>query len=81
MRDLEKDFNLAGEMIDEVLDDFEASELDAGAALGGAMTALVFRIILSSPDASTAMGMISSSMASGARLAAHFEDDPNEVRH
>lgn len=83
MSKIEKDFDLAGEMINEVLDDFEAGDLDAGAALGGAMTALVFRIILSSPDVSTAMGMITSSMASGAQLAAHYQDaiDDSEVRH
>jgi len=76
--DLEKDFDLASEMMNELLDDFENSDIQAGAAMGGALTALIFRLILSSPDESTTLGMLSSAMSHAAAAAASTED---EVRH
>lgn len=75
---MDKDFNLASVMMNELLDDFENSEMQAGAAIGGALTALLFRLILSSEDQSTTIGMISSAMHHAAAAAASAED---EVRH
>ena len=60
--ELEKDFDLASDMMNELLDDFENSNIQAGAAMGGALTALLFRLIVSSPDNTTSMGMLSSAM-------------------
>jgi len=77
---MDKDFNLASDMMNELLDDFENSEMQAGAAIGGALTALLFRLILSSEDQSTTIGMISSAMHHAAAAAASAEDE-DEVRH
>ena len=79
--DLEKDFDLASEMMNELLDDFENSDIQAGAAMGGALTALLFRLILSSEDQSTTLGMLSSAMHHAAAAAAMAVEDEDNVRH
>ena len=76
---MDKDFNLASDMMNELLDDFENSDMQAGAAIGGALTAILFRLILSSPDESTTLGMLSSAMNHAAVAAAASAED--EVRH
>lgn len=86
MKSIEEQFDYAGTCMNELLDHLnEDDELNAGAVLGGALTALVFRIIVSSPDSSTAIGMITTAMASGARIAAEYEefeaDGDDGVRH
>jgi len=78
--DLEKDFELASDMMNELLDDFENSDIQAGAAMGGALTALLFRLIVSSPDNTTAMGMLSSAMGQASFIAASYEHD-EETKH
>lgn len=86
MKSIEEQFDYAGTCMNELLDQLnDDDELNAGAVLGGALTALVFRIIVSSPDSSTAIGMITTAMASGARIAAEYEefeaDGDDGVRH
>ena len=86
MKSIEEQFDYAGTCMNELLDQLnDDDELNAGAVLGGARTALVFRIIVSSPDSSTAIGMITTAMASGARIAAEYEefeaDGDDGVRH
>ena len=73
--ELEKDFDLASDMMNELLDDFDHADMQAGAAMGGALTALIFRLILSSPDESTTLGMLSSAMSHAAVAAASVEED------
>jgi|TARA_R100001460_G_scaffold1672_2_gene6104 hypothetical protein len=79
-KDLEKDFDLASDMMNELLDDFDASDLQAGAAMGGALTALLFRLMVSSPDNSTTMGMLSSAMNQAATFASAYEVE-EETKH
>ena len=80
MKSIEEQFDYAGNCMNELLDQLnEDDELNAGAVLGGALTALVFRIIVSSPDSSTAIGMITTAMASGARIAAEYEEFEEEL--
>ena len=77
----EADFDRAGDEINALIDEMMDEDLDAGAVLGGMLTALVFRLIVSSPDSTTALGMITSCMAGGARIAAEYEEFENETCH
>ena len=72
-KDLEKDFNLAGEEINAMLDEMEQDGHDIGAVMGGALTALLFRLMVQSPDNSTTIGMLSSAMNQAAVIAAAYE--------
>jgi len=71
----EKDYDKAGDELNKLVERLEKEGLHAGAVLGGMLTTLIFRLIISSPDSSTAIGMITSCMASGARIAADFENE------
>jgi len=71
--ELENDFNLAGEEINAMLDEMEQDGHDIGAVMGGALTALLFRLMVQSPDNSTTMGMLSSAMNQAAVIAAAYE--------
>jgi len=71
--ELEDDFNLAGEEINAMLDEMEQDGHDIGAVMGGALTALLFRLMVQSPDNSTTMGMLSSAMNQAAVIAAAYE--------
>lgn len=77
----EQDYDRAGEEINALIDELQDDGLNAGAVLGGMLTALIFRLIVSSPDSTTAIGMITSCMASGARIAAEYDFDEDEVMH
>ena len=77
----EQDYDRAGEEINALIDELQDDGLNAGAVLGGMLTALIFRLIVSSPDSTTAIGMITSCMASGARIAAEYDFDDDEVMH
>lgn len=77
----EEDYDRAGEEINALIDELQDDGLNAGAVLGGMLTALIFRLIVSSPDSTTAIGMITSCMASGARIAAEYDFDEDEVMH
>ena len=74
-------FDEAGHRIEELLDEMAKEGHNAGAVMGGALTALVFRLIISSPDSTTAIGMITSCMASGARAAVEYENENAETTH
>ena len=77
----EEDYDRAGEEINDLIDELQAEGLNAGAVIGGMLTALIFRLIVSAPDSSTAIGMITSCMANGARIAAEYDFDEDEVMH
>jgi len=77
---MEKDFDIAGDLINELFDDFDSRDLDMGAAMGGALTAVFFRLFISSPDKVTAMGMLSSAMGQAALMTAGYEAD-EETKH
>ena len=74
-------FDEAGQRVEDLLDEMADEGHNAGAAMGGALTALVFRLIISSPDSTTAIGMITSCMASGARAAVEYESEKEETAH
>jgi len=80
MSDLESDFNYAGDEMNSLLDEMEAEGYNAGAVMGGALTALLFRLMVSSPDTNTTMGMLSSAMNQAAVIAAAY-DHEEETRH
>ena len=82
MSDLESDFNYAGDEMNALLDEMEAEGYNAGAVMGGALTALLFRLLVSSPDTNTTMGMLSSAMNQAAVIAAAYNlEEPEETRH
>jgi hypothetical protein len=72
---MEQDFDIAGDMINELIDDFDSRNLDAGASMGGALTAILFRLMISCPDKSTAMGMLASALAQASLMTAGYEAD------
>jgi hypothetical protein len=53
---------------------------DIGAVMGGALTALLFRLMVQSPDGNTTMGMLSSAMNQAAVIAAEY-NMINETKH
>lgn len=71
--DIEQQFDLAGDEINALLDEFEIEGYNAGAVLGGALTALFFRLMMQSPDKSTTMGMVASAMSQASVIAAACE--------
>jgi hypothetical protein len=82
MSDLESDFNYAGDQMNALLDEMEAEGYNAGAVMGGALTALLFRLMVQSPDTNTTMGMLSSAMNQAAVIAAAYNlEEPEETRH
>jgi len=80
MSDLESDFNYAGDEMNALLDEMEAEGYNAGAVMGGALTALLFRLMVQSPDTNTTMGMLSSAMNQAAVIAAAYDYD-EETKH
>ena len=80
MSDLEHDFDYAGDQMNALLDEMEQDGHNAGAAMGGALTALLFRLMVSSPDSNTTMGMLSSAMNQAAVIAAAYDYD-EETKH
>ena len=80
--DLERDFDFAGDQMNALLDEMEQDGHNAGAVMGGALTALLFRLLVSSPDTNTTMGMLSSAMNQAAVIAAAYNlEEPEEKRH
>ena len=80
MSDLEHDFDYAGDQMNALLDEMEQDGHNAGAVMGGALTALLFRLMVQSPDNSTTMGMLSSAMNQAASIAAAYNYD-EETKH
>ena len=78
--DLEEDFDYAGDQMNALLDEMEQDGHNAGAVMGGALTALLFRLMVSSPDSNTTMGMLSSAMNQAAVIAAAYDYD-EETKH
>ena len=78
--ELNDDFNIAGDQINALLDEMEQDGHDIGAVMGGALTALLFRLMVHSPDGNTTMGMLSSAMNQAAVIAAEY-DMINETKH
>ena len=79
--DLEKQFDYAGNEMNALLDQLEKDGFDTGAVLGGALTALLFRLVVQSPDGSTAIGMLSSAMHQAASIARAYTADEEETEH
>tara|TARA_S200002703_G_C3679800_1_gene208758 strand:+ start:421 stop:669 length:249 start_codon:yes stop_codon:yes gene_type:complete len=79
--DLEKQFDYAGNEMNALLDQLEKDGFDTGAVLGGALTALLFRLVVQSPDGSTAIGMLSSAMHQAASIARAYTTDEEETEH
>ena len=71
--ELENDFDLAGEEMNAMLDEMQQDGHDIGAVMGGALTALLFRLMVQSPDNSTTMGLLSSAMNQAAVIAAAYD--------
>lgn len=78
--ELEDDFDIAGDHMNALLDELEQDGHNAGAVMGGALTALLFRLMVQSPDNSTTMGMLSSAMNQAAVIAAAY-DYEGETKH
>lgn len=78
--DLERDFDFAGDQMNALLDEMEQDGHNAGAVMGGALTALLFRLMVSSPDTNTTMGMLSSAMNQAAIIAAAYDYEA-ETKH
>jgi len=80
--DLEKEFDYAGNQMNALLDEMEAEGCNTGAILAGSLTALLFRLVVQSPDNSTVMGMLSSAMGQAANIAAAYAAaDEEETKH
>jgi hypothetical protein len=78
--ELNDDFGIAGDQINALLDEMEQDGHDIGAVMGGALTALLFRLMVQSPDGNTTMGMLSSAMNQAAVIAAEY-DTLGETKH
>ena len=78
--ELNDDFGIAGDQVNALLDEMEQDGHDIGAVMGGALTALLFRLMVQSPDGNTTMGMLSSAMNQAAVIAAEY-DMINETKH
>ena len=78
--DLERDFDFAGDQMNALLDEMEQDGHNTGAVMGGALTALLFRLMVQSPDNSTTMGVLSSAMNQAASIAAAYDYD-EETKH
>ena len=74
-------FDEAGQRVQDLLEKMSDEGYDVGAVMGGALTAIIFRLIISSPDSTTAIGMITSCMASGARAAVEYENENPKTTH
>lgn len=71
------DFESASDEMDALLDRFEAAGYNSGAAMGGAMQAIIFRMAIGAPDAATALGFMGSCMSTAALMAT----DSDETEH
>ena len=77
MDNAKDDFESASDEMDALLDRFEAAGYDGGAAMGGAMQALIFRMAIGAPNAATALGFMGSCMSTAALMAS----PPDETEH
>ena len=73
--DLEKHLIYAGDEMNALLDQLDADGFNTGAVLGGALTALLFRLVVQSPNGSTAIGMLSSAMHQAATIARAYDEE------
>ena len=78
--DLEKQCDYAGNEMNALLDKLETEGFDTGAVRGGTLTALLFRLVVASPNGSTAIGMLSSAMHQAATIARAY-DEEEETKH
>ena len=62
------DFESASDEMDALLDRFEQAGYNSGAAMGGAMQALIFRMAIGAPNAATALGFMGSCMSTAAMM-------------
>ena len=73
--DLDKQFDYAGNEMNALLDQLETDGFNPGAVLGGALTALLFRLVILAGDGSTAIGMLSSAMHQAATIARAYDEE------
>jgi len=79
---MSEDFKIAGSRLTDLLEELiEEEDLNEGEVMTGVLSAMIFRLVLASPDISTAIGVITSSMAQGAHMAALYEEDDDESLH
>lgn len=71
------DFESASDEMEALLDRFEAAGYNGGAAMGGAMQAIIFRMAIGAPDAATALGFMGSCMSTAALMVT----EPDETEH
>ena len=67
-------FSRSAEAVEEVLNSLEDMGFDKGLIIGGALTQVVMRLVLVSPNPSVAIGLLSSCMTNAA-LAAELEEN------
>ena len=77
---LEKQFDYASDEMNAMLDEMEKDGFNTGAVLGGALTALLFRLVVQSPNGSTAIGMLSSAMHQAATIARAYDEEEG-IKH
>jgi hypothetical protein len=63
---LRDDFGNAAKMMAALLKEFDARDMNAGPALGGALTQIITHLINISPDVPCALGLLSSCIAKAA---------------
>ena len=71
------DFESASDEMDALLDRSEAAGYNGGAAMGGAMQAIIFRMAIGAQDSATALGFMGTCMSTAALMAT----DSDETEH
>tara|TARA_R110000796_G_scaffold22846_7_gene65812 strand:- start:4707 stop:4976 length:270 start_codon:yes stop_codon:yes gene_type:complete len=73
-----EDFFTAAKMMAVIIEEFESQEMQAGAAISGALTQLLSHLISVSPDVPAAMGLLSSCMT---KAALQFRNPTDDIVH
>lgn len=76
--EVEPDFREGAAAMADLIDQFEYKNLDRGAALGGALTQVLYDIMVLSPNIQTATGLISSCMTSASMQVELDRLEPDE---
>jgi len=72
------DFESAADEMEALLDRFEQAGYNSGAAMGGAMQVIIFRMANGAPNAATALGFMGSCMSTAAIMITEADDDETE---
>ena len=68
------DFESASDEMEALLDRFESAGYNGGAAMGGAMQAIIFRMVSGAPNAATALGFMGSCMSTAALMVSEADE-------